>query len=553
MNQSNNKNNKSRFGSKLEHGKAHEEEHKSWSRRDFLYFTGLAAIGGGMMLNNIPVEAFGPSPLMGALSNAETDRSLVLLRFKGGSDGQNIVVPIGQYDLYSTFRPNIAIPNDTDNMIPLGEGAFGVPKLTMTPASELWDAGKMKIAHSVGYPNQNRSHFRSTDIWASASDYNEFINSGWIGRYLEQEYPAYFLAPPSFPAAIKIGTQNDMIFRGASNPLGLVFNNVDEFYQIAQTGQLYDTNNLPECLYGEELGFIREMSNNTFRYSQALKDAYDSSSTDVTYPDNDLADQLLIVSRLIKGRLGAKVYMVEIGGFDTHSNEINDLPILLDRFSTAVKAFYDDLGTEFENDVMTLTFTEFHRRIDENGSLGTDHGEAGPIMLFGGGLQGNGFIGQAPDLKSTEEGGDVRSGAYLEHHTDFRSIYATLLQDWLCIDPVIVDAVLMDNFSRVENMVDACSPGAGSNNQAVLLGHEPVKGENGAIHIKYAMLSAGTVRLHILDTAGQEIVSLQNGFQERGSYKALFRPSDHGLPSGEYVYQLDTGGKRMVRTALVVF
>jgi len=552
MKQPNDKN-KSRFGSKLEHGAAHEKEHKSWSRRDFLYFTGLASVGTGMMLNNFPVEAFGPSPLMKALNDAETDRALVLLRFKGGSDGQNIVVPIGQYSIYQGLRPNIAIPNDSENMISLGDGDFGIPKTSMSSAGELWDAGKMKIAHSVGYPNQNRSHFRSTDIWASSSDYNEFVNSGWIGRYLEQEYPAYFLAPPSFPAAIKIGTQSDMIFRGASNPLGLVFNNVDEFYQIAQTGQLYDTNSLPDCLYGEELGFVREMSNNTFRYSQALKDAYDASSTDVTYPDNSLADQLLIVSRLIKGRLGAKVYMVEIGGFDTHSGQPNSLPVLLDRFSTSVKAFYDDLGTEFENDVVTMNFTEFHRRVDENGSEGTDHGEAGPVMLFGPGLGGNGFIGQAPNLNSVEDGGDVRSGAYLQHHTDFRSIYATLLQDWLCIDPVIVDSVLMDSFSRIDGMVDACSPRDGSNNQAVLLGHEPVKGENGAIHIKYAILAPGTVRLYILDSAGEELIQLQSAYLERGSYKALFRPSDHGLPAGEYVYQLDTGGKRFVRNALVVF
>jgi hypothetical protein len=329
--------------------------------------------------------------------------------------------------------------------------------------------------------------------------------------------------------------------------MSLVINDPDEFYQIAQTGQLYNTESLPACRYGSELGFMRTVANNSFRYSETIKQAYDASTNDIGYPDENLAEELSIVARLIKGNLGTKVYMVTIGGFDTHSDQIDRHATLMNRLCGSVKAFYDDLAaTNQSQNILTLTFSEFGRRVYQNGSLGTDHGEGAPMLLFGDELGGNGFIGEAPDI-STEALVGPGNIDYDKGGIDFKSIYATLLQDWLCMDPLVVNAVLGNDFSRVENMVNACQPNIGSNETAVLLGHQPNPAIAGAYLIKYAVLVRGTVRITIQNAAGQNLATVLNDFREAGSFSLSFKPSDYALPTGYYIYKIETNGKAYSR------
>jgi len=534
-------------GSALEHGKLHDNAHKSWSRRNFLLTGGLAALGSAITLNGLPIHALARSPLLAALSNANTDRVLVLIRLKGGNDGLNTIIPVYDYGTYTTHRPDIALP--MGNIVMLDNDAgIGIHN-GLTNLNPLWLAGKMKVVHNVAYPQQNLSHFRSSDIWSTASNANEYWSSGWLGRFLEQEYPAYLEAPPSIPPAIQIGSESNLMFRGENTSMSLVINNPNEFYQIAQSGQLYDTENLPDCYYGDELAFMRQVTNSSFRYSQAIKSAYDSSTAAVTYPtNNSLATNLAIIARLIKGNLGTKVYMVSIDGFDTHANQLAGQNTLFNRIGNAIQAFYNDLqATGHNQDVLIATHSEFGRRVFQNGSLGTDHGEAAPVILIGDGLEGNGFIGTPPNIAESNWVGPGN----IPYEIDFRRIYATLLQDWFCMHPAIVDAVMGHTHSRIAGMVNACQPSIGSNDTAVLLGHQPDYSEYGATTIKYAILTGGNTRLRILNKASQPLVTLFNNYHDKGSYKFYFNWLDYNLPEGEYIYQLDSGGKTYNRLLAV--
>ncbi len=373
--------NKKRHGSCLKHGEAHEREHQLWSRRDFLSQTGLTALGSSLLLQHFSLSAFAASPLLAALNNSECgDRVLVLIRLEGGNDGLNTVVPRFN-NVYYNRRPNLAIP---ESGLWALSPQFGMPNTT-TSLQPMWNEQKMKIIHNVGYPNPNYSHFRSSDIWASASDANKLVTTGWMARVLESQLPSFLETPPVVPPALQIGVQTNLIFRADVGNMALSLSNPTEFYQIASTGQLYDATAADSSPKELELSFARTVANSAFRYSESIKNAYGKGKTQVTYPsDNYLGEQLGILARLIKGNLGTKVYMVTLNGFDTHDMQNNEHPKLMTRLSTAVKAFFEDLKLGgYDDKVLAMTFSEFGRNFYENDSKGTDHGTTSPMMLFG--------------------------------------------------------------------------------------------------------------------------------------------------------------------------
>lgn len=539
---------KSRQGKALQDGKAHRTHHQTWSRRNFLQLGGLAA-GGAMLFGHTPVRALNSSPLLSLLGGSESDRNLVIIRWKGGNDGLNTIIPMSQYNLYQAYRPTIAVPDDNASRFLLGDGNFALNR-SMSAVENLWNDGKMAIVHSVGYPQQNYSHFRSSDIWATASDSEEVLNTGWVGRYFDQELPAFDIAPSLAPPGLQIGTETNFLFRTSVTSMALALQNPTQFYRIAQTGQLFDTTTLPDldCTYGKEALYMRTIANNAFRYSDAIKAAYDASSTQANYPNTELANQLAIVARMIKGRLGSKIYMVSIGGFDTHAEQLAFHPQLLQEVGEAVHAFFDDLSVDQDavNNTLAMSMSEFGRTVFENGSFGTDHGAGAPVMFWGnqviGGLKGD-FTGI--DFSQLDQYGDI------QYTTDFRSIYGTVLKEWFCLNPVVVDAILGGNFGLVNNVLPTCTPSLGSNNYVILAGHHP--NGNGTTTIKYALLKGGQVLLRILNKAGQPLATLVNEAQSSGSYAVAFNPQEHGLRPGEYIYRLDTGGKTYTRRIGVLF
>ena len=201
-----------RHGAALEHGKAHEKDHQQWSRRSFLRNVGLAGTM-SMMLGKFPLTAMSNSPLTYALSNTNSDRVLVLIRLKGGNDGLNTIIPLFDYGTYINKRPTIGLPQN--QIINLND-EFGIPNY-MEGLEGLWQNGQMKVVNSVGYPDQNLSHFRSSDIWASGSDSNELDSSGWLGRFLNNQFPDYISNPPEQPPAIQIGGTGNIIFNNSDN------------------------------------------------------------------------------------------------------------------------------------------------------------------------------------------------------------------------------------------------------------------------------------------------------------------------------------------------
>ncbi|HMX41981.1 MAG TPA: DUF1501 domain-containing protein, partial [Saprospiraceae bacterium] len=353
-------------------------------------------------------------------------------------DGLNTVIQRGNSQYYK-LRPSIAVQ---ENNLWMLDGQYGMPLATQA-LQALWQDGMMKVLLNVGYPEPNYSHFRSYDIVASASPSDVVVNTGWLGRFLDQEYAAFLETPPTVPPALQIGVQADLVFRAGQANMALAVSSPQEFYQIAQTGQLYSTDALGKTPRELELAFVRQTANSAFRYAETIKNAYARGKNQVAYPTNNfLAEQLAIVAKLIKGNLGTRIFKVQIHGFDTHAQQYDFHLNLLQQLSAAVKAFYDDLAygsSGLEQRVLGMTFSEFGRTIYENGSLGTDHGWGTPSMLFGGGI-GNGVSGAFPDLSNPDPFTDP------EFSIDFRSIYATVLGDWMGTRPELVDFVMGEPF-----------------------------------------------------------------------------------------------------------
>ncbi|MEY3239150.1 MAG: hypothetical protein RIR11_588 [Bacteroidota bacterium] len=531
------KNNTTRLGTTLEDHLAHERDHHLWSRRDFLSASGILGAG-SIMLGKMGLRSFQPTPLMAALANGSSDRILVMIRLDGGNDGLNTIIERENPNYYS-LRPTIAVKEP--NLWNLNT-QFAMPKATEA-LQGLWNEGMMKVILNVGYPQPNYSHFRSYDIVASASDSNTIVNTGWIGRFLDNEYAAFLETPPTIPPALQIGVQSDLVFKAQNANMALAVSSPQEFYQIAQTGQLYETATLGTTPRDLELAYVRQTANSAFRYATTIKESYARGKNQVDYPlDNYLGEQLAIVAKLIKGNLGTRIFMVEIGGFDTHADQYDAHLGLLNDIATAVKSFYEDLelgNAGLSEKVLGMTFSEFGRTIYENGSLGTDHGWGTPMLMFGGGI-GNGVVGTYQDLTNPDPFTDP------EFSIDFRDVYATVLKDWMGSTPELVDFVLGQTQPTIAGLVPATSPLLGENGRCALLGHNP--GDQGNIQMKYAMLQDGNIRLQLLDKSGQILRTLVDEYKAKGSYIFNFKPSDWFIVPGTYQYRLMGGGQVFQRS-----
>lgn len=535
------KHNQGRVGTTLADEKAHAHDHDHHGRRDFLRSLGLVGAG-SLLLNKMAVTtATGTSRLAAALTDSDSDRILVMIRLNGGNDGLNTIIPLHDFGTYQSLRPDIHIAQSETWSI---GASLGVNNM-LSDLQPLWNDGKMKLVNNVGYPDQNLSHFRSSDIWASSSDSDTVIESGWLGRYVEDEYPDFLIDPPTEPPAIQIGGGSNLLFNNSNNfNYALSTNNPQELYSIAQTGQLYDIQNLPDCTYGEQMGYLRAVANTTFRYAGRLADAYDAgdNQSGANYLDDRLGDQLSLIARLIRGGLGTRLYMVELNGFDTHANQPDWHAYLLQSLGQNTAAFFNDLEQGGHGDrTLAMTFSEFGRRPDQNGSVGTDHGAAAPLMVFGNGLNGNGILGGLPDLQNLDEAGN------LIHTTDFRSIYATVMDYWLCLGSDRTDQLLGGDFDRLEAMGLFCSPVSttdlGQAQDIELLAHL----SRGQLVLNYQLPTTGNVVIRTHDALGRIVATPFNGRQFRGEQQLRLPLSAAGWAAGVYIVSLETGGRQYSR------
>lgn len=427
-------------------------------RRDFLRGV-LPLTVAPFALNGIPVRTMAQSLMTQSFScDQVNDRALVIIQLHGGNDGLNTLIPLDQYDLYMNYRPIIGIPDTgSRKYIELDSGLAVADQVGLHPdllhMKMLYDEGKLNFVQDVAYTNTNGSHFRGTDIWLSGKT-GETLGakpeSGWFGRYLDHKYPDYPAAFPTQampdPPGLEFGSHIVSLgfHRAVGIPMGLTMsNNPERFYeQVSSVGGLLPED-IPDTEFGEELRFIAEVQKSTDVYSERLAQVFAAGTNMVDYPEtyhtqsssnygNGLSGQLKTVARLMAGGCKTKIYLVRMGGFDTHANQgIPDKPsfgghgALLYHLSAAVKAFQDDLkALDLEDRVMTVTFSEFGRQVKENGDWGTDHGTSGPMMVIGKAVK-PGVTGTNPNLAN------IRHNRFIGYQHDYRQVFATLLQDWL--------------------------------------------------------------------------------------------------------------------------
>ena len=518
-------------------------------RRDFLKGTIPASLTLPGLLNPFSVKTFAENaPLIQALMmpTTQTDHVLVLVQLTGGNDGLNTVIPLEIYSNYAAARNNIAIPESKVLRI-AGSNKVGLHP-SMTGLQSLFNEGKATLVQSVGYPSPNFSHFRATDIWMSASESNQLLNSGWMGRYLNYEYPNFPNGYPNStmtdPLAIQIGSVASLTLQGPAVNMGMSISNPNNFYNFLNGVQ----DPAPATPAGKELSYVRLVAKQTEQYANGIKSAAASVTQQVTYPtNNSLADQLKIVARLIKGGLKTRVYMVTFGGFDTHASQVNTIDTatgshatLLQRVSDAIKAFQDDLKyLDIENRVVGMTFSEFGRRIKSNGSIGTDHGAAAPLFLFGKNVL-PGVIGNTPTINTT-----VGVGDNIPFQYDFRSVYATLLENWLCVKKDDLQNIMLKNFQTLPLINTAACRISSPNVSGISLIKNYPNPFASSTTITFTT-GGGHTMVQIIDATGRVIQTLVDKDYPAGTFNVVFKAG--ALSAGVYYARLQNLSVQQVRT-----
>lgn len=519
----------------------HNHEHDYWSRRSFIQALGLVG-GGSMLMGKQSVSAAQATPLTVALSESQNDNILVIIRLNGGNDGLNTIVPVYDYATYANLRPNLR--HFEPNLLPLNDD-FSLPNY-MNDLESVWGDGQMKVVHGVGYPDQNLSHFRSSDIWASAEhQYEE--PTGWWGRYFEDLYPDYLTNPPAAPPAIQVGNIGNLIFDGFDNNYAFTFANIEQLQTVGANGALHDVLNVPDCVYGDKLTFLRAAANTTFTYSGVIHDAYMASNNNANYGNGDLATQLAAVARLIKGGLGTKVYMVSLGSFDTHANQRYQHQSLLQDLSSSIKAFYEDLGSGgWDQKVLSMTISEFGRRPYENGSAGTDHGAASPMMLFGPALNGSGFVGDHPDLLTWDDYDNLIPSS------DFRDVYASVLANWFCLDQEVIDSILLNhNYQTLDLGLECQALSTGDPKPFLRFTHRPVYQNNQTL-IELETQQTAHGRITLYDIMGRELVTLADRMFFPGRHSIDVRQAAGiRLSYGQYIYRISFAGQQYSKSIMI--
>ncbi len=425
-------------------------------RRNFIKLTATASA-----LTLLPTEVFALFKSAGMASCPNVNaKKLVLIQLSGANDGLNTVVPLNQYGTYSTLRPTIKLNNvgTTNGLIQLDSTLATADQVGLHPSltgfKNLYDAGYMRVIQGVGYPSQDKSHFKSTDLYLTGGDgtaANNNLNSGWIGRFLENYYTNYLTA--NYPLGIQLGSSdNSLGYHGVvEHGMSMNMNGQDSagFYSIINGLGGTAPTNIPNSEYGQLLQFILENDSSTNVYANSISTAFNAGSNSVTYPNTSLANQLKTVAKFISGGLKTKVYLVKLSGFDTHDLQVADATNthlgthanLLAQLSDAVNSFITDLNNQtLGDDVMAVTFSEFGRKAGENGGLGTDHGEVSPMFVFGTSMAA-GVSGTNINLSEAVLANNYQVRT-VQH--DYRRVFSTILQDWFGVSNPTLDLSFYD-------------------------------------------------------------------------------------------------------------
>lgn len=380
-----------------------------FKRKEFLQVGSLATAS--LMLPKF-LKAFEKSSLV-----PPGNKVMVVIQFSGGNDGLNTIIPV-RNDLYYQSRPTLGIARTKALSLTSEAGIHSSLPFFKT----LFDEGNLGVLNNVGYPNPDRSHFRSMDIWQSASDSNQYISTGWLGRYLDAQ-----CAGCDKPTqALEIDDILSLALKG-ENIKGLALKNPKKLYDDSHQKYFKDINQHHDHAEAAADYLYKTLSNTLSSADYIYQQSKRYISTTL-YPSTELGKNLKTISSLIMSDINTKVYYVSLGSFDTHVNQENQQSRLFTQLNDALAAFVKDLkmNHRFE-DVAIMTFSEFGRRVAQNASGGTDHGTANNMFFISGGLRKKGLINELPDLNNLDDGD-------LKHTIDFKSVYATMLSKWLSAD-----------------------------------------------------------------------------------------------------------------------
>jgi uncharacterized protein (DUF1501 family) len=504
-------------------------------RRDFLKNVSLTGMAAPFLWNDMNMQAVNKM-LFGFSKNAE-DRVLVLIRMNGGNDGLNMVIPLDSYDNLYIHRPNVIIPeNEVLNL----SNEVGLHP-AMTGMRDMYTNGNLGIVQNVGYPEQNRSHFRSMDIWTSGM-MEPSDTSGWLGRSFDKEYPNY---PADFPNAthpdpfaISMGNDVSTTCQGLMGNFSHAVKDPFAVVDLEASSALNDG-----TYFGSHIEYISTLINQSNAYGLEVNNAANEGNTlSSLYDDNNpLAVQLRYVAQMISGGLQTKVYVLNINGFDTHDSQVNtgdtsngNHAFLLKNVSDAIAAFQDDINLlGLQNRVAGMTFSEFGRQVKSNASNGTDHGDAAPLFLFGSCLNTS-IIGPNPVIPSS-----VPNQAGVPMQIDFRDIYASILKDWFEVDSKEVQS-LFEHPVTFYPVLSNCNVSdlaeKEKENTAILLYPNPAT-------------SKTTIRL----TCGNEWVRIE-AFDVTGSnigvlYDDNLSAGEHNIPIDVHYWSVGTYRIRVIKTS----
>lgn len=520
-------------------------------RRSFLRNTGLAAAWASFQHQGYALNPMAQVPFLRALAEGgnQQDRVLVLIQLNGGNDGLNTFIPLDQYDNLALNRANVLI-NENEILNLNGTIKNGLHP-SMTALRDMYNNGLVSVVQNVGYPNQDYSHFRSTDIWMSGADSDQILETGWAGRYLQNMHPAFPDGYPNAdnpdPLAIQIGAVVSLALMGNTVPMGMGIQDPANFYDFV--------NDIPEPTpntpYGQELAFVRLVAQQAELYYESVKNAADNGSNLGAYPqDNRLADQLRIVAQLISGGLTTPIYIVSLDGFDTHSEQVDGTfgnaegihANLLRIVSEAIGAFQNDLKLlGIDDRVAGMTFSEFGRTIGSNASVGTDHGAAAPLFVFGKEVI-PGIIGDNPEIPNNPL---VSYDVAMQH--DFRSIYASALKDWFGIaNPEII---LGQSYPILPIFK------AGASGTQVIQTPDMMNVSNfpnpfhGATTFTFTS-DGGYVVISLIDFSGRVLQTVTEGNYPSGTHRVTFSRGD--LRPGNYFYQVKVNGSTVTKQLVVI-
>ena len=347
------------------------------------------------------------------------EKVLVVLQLTGANDGLNTVIPF-RNDVYYQSRPGIAIAKS--EALGINDEYALHPELKNL--QKLYGSGELAIINGVGYPENSRSHFRSMDIWQSASEANEYLSSGWIGRYLDEINKS-----GSRPTkALEIDDLMSLALKGDSN-FGLAVKDPKKLFNATQSPFIKKlARQAHEHEHEHTVDYLYQTLTQTVNSAEYIFKEAKVAGNNATYPSNELGQGLKTIASLINSDIDTSVYYISHNGFDTHNDQLNRQARLFRQMDEALGAFVEDLKSKgrFE-DVVIMTFSEFGRRVVQNGSNGTDHGAASCMFMLSGGLRNAGVINEMPSLTDLYQGD-------LKYSVDFRQVYATILDHWLGVN-----------------------------------------------------------------------------------------------------------------------